>query len=180
MNSREQTQVVLITGGGSGIGRATAVLFAEHGWQVMVGGRRESPLIEVADLHANISYHVSDVSDVDQARGLVAHTIDASGVGGRCRDNGGSRWVPGYLLRTLWPGKVRLLFGANGCSAETGGFSSRVRATGTAGTTGTARSTGSIGSDELRPAISNFQPGGYGRSNDHSHRFNDADLQELR
>ena len=40
-------RVALITGGGTGIGAATAMLFAEEGADVCVTGRREAPLEEV-------------------------------------------------------------------------------------------------------------------------------------
>lgn len=43
--------VVLITGGGSGIGRAVARAFAEQGARIAISGRREEPLIEtIADV----------------------------------------------------------------------------------------------------------------------------------
>ena len=39
---------IIITGAGSGIGRATAAAFIEAGWQVGLIGRREAPLAETA------------------------------------------------------------------------------------------------------------------------------------
>ncbi|MFO0513359.1 MAG: SDR family oxidoreductase, partial [Rhodobacterales bacterium] len=41
-------QGIVITGGGSGIGRATARAFIAAGWRVALIGRREVPLIETA------------------------------------------------------------------------------------------------------------------------------------
>src|SRR5829696_2234287 len=43
-------QVTLVTGGGSGLGRATAVELAACGAQVVVAGRRREPLEETAAL----------------------------------------------------------------------------------------------------------------------------------
>ena len=40
----------LVTGGGTGLGRAVALAFASRGARVLVTGRREGPLIETADL----------------------------------------------------------------------------------------------------------------------------------
>lgn len=42
--------VALVTGGGTGIGRATALELARNGWDVAVTGRREGPLNETAEI----------------------------------------------------------------------------------------------------------------------------------
>ncbi|MGB8223659.1 MAG: SDR family NAD(P)-dependent oxidoreductase, partial [Polyangiales bacterium] len=47
MAKRFKNQVVWITGGGSGIGRALALAFADEGASVAVSGRREERLHEV-------------------------------------------------------------------------------------------------------------------------------------
>jgi NAD(P)-dependent dehydrogenase (short-subunit alcohol dehydrogenase family) len=42
--STEQTQTAVITGAGSGIGKATALAFLHDGWRVALAGRRREPL----------------------------------------------------------------------------------------------------------------------------------------
>ncbi|MGB8216471.1 MAG: SDR family oxidoreductase [Candidatus Methanoperedens sp.] len=54
---------ILITGGGSGIGAALAVDLAANGHSVIICGRREKNLKEVAGTSKNVYYHVCDVSD---------------------------------------------------------------------------------------------------------------------
>lgn len=73
----------LITGGGTGIGRATAHLFAREGAQVMVSGRRRSELEETVRLIEEDRGHAAlvqgDVSRPEDAERMVAETIEAFG-----------------------------------------------------------------------------------------------------
>lgn len=65
-------QVVLITGGGAGIGRAAALRFAAAGATVVVTGRREAPLRALAGQHPNIDWVLADAALPEDA----ARTID--------------------------------------------------------------------------------------------------------
>ncbi len=65
---------IIITGAGSGIGRATAEQFFEAGWQVGLVGRREAPLIETAAGRDALVLpcDVTDEGSVDAAFGKAA------------------------------------------------------------------------------------------------------------
>ena len=58
-------KTILITGAGSGIGRATARAFLDAGWKVALTGRREAPLEATADGHENALVLPFDVTDED-------------------------------------------------------------------------------------------------------------------
>jgi len=66
--------VVLITGGGTGIGAATAARLAADGARVVVVGRREGPLRDIAD-RTGAAYVVADAADTAQAAAAIADTV---------------------------------------------------------------------------------------------------------
>lgn len=83
MSKTFENKVVLVTGGTSGIGRATAVAFAREGAKVVVSGRRKT---EGAETVAQIEkaggeglFVQSDVSDEAQVKSLVQTVLDTFG-----------------------------------------------------------------------------------------------------
>ncbi|MFH9402415.1 SDR family NAD(P)-dependent oxidoreductase [Streptomyces sp. NPDC017638] len=74
----EDKRVVVVTGGGSGIGEATARLLGEAGHHVVVSGRRAEPLERLARETGALA-HPSDMGDPDAVEGLVRAALDAYG-----------------------------------------------------------------------------------------------------
>ncbi|MCO5314005.1 MAG: SDR family NAD(P)-dependent oxidoreductase [Microthrixaceae bacterium] len=76
-------RVAVVTGGGSGIGRATCLALAERGTRVAVVDRSEAAAHETADLVKTIgpaaSVHTVDVSDVAQLEALPNEVLEAHG-----------------------------------------------------------------------------------------------------
>lgn len=75
-------KTALVTGGGTGIGRAIALALAEEGCHVAVAGRREEPLREVAKLFSGepkIEVFTADVSDRESANALVSQATKKLG-----------------------------------------------------------------------------------------------------
>jgi len=70
-----QHRVVIVTGGGTGIGRAAALQFAEAGAQVLITGRREEPLAQTAGGHPNIVGLVADLSQPDDTQRMVEEAL---------------------------------------------------------------------------------------------------------
>ncbi|MBX3402072.1 MAG: SDR family oxidoreductase [Phycisphaeraceae bacterium] len=120
-------QVALITGGGSGIGRALARTLVAEGWSVAITGRRVEALRETASLTADpnrVLVLASDVSDPAAAAEVVKATVERfSRLDALINNAGGAPLAPidkttpamlqecfavnalgpGYLIATAWP-----------------------------------------------------------------------------
>lgn len=74
-------QVAIVTGGGSGLGRASAVELEALGARVVICGRRAEPLVETAELAADggIEYETCDIREEGQVAALVDGVMERYG-----------------------------------------------------------------------------------------------------
>jgi NAD(P)-dependent dehydrogenase (short-subunit alcohol dehydrogenase family) len=93
--------VVLITGGLTGIGRATALAFARDGASVVISGRRDEAgnalAGELRELGAQAEYIRADVRKDDDVRALVDQTVARFGRLDIAVNNAGTEGEPGPL-----------------------------------------------------------------------------------
>jgi NAD(P)-dependent dehydrogenase (short-subunit alcohol dehydrogenase family) len=76
-------KVALVTGAGTGVGRATAIALAADGFTIVLSGRRREPLDEVADeltaqfggSHLVVQADVADPGSVDALFGVIEHEL---------------------------------------------------------------------------------------------------------
>jgi NAD(P)-dependent dehydrogenase (short-subunit alcohol dehydrogenase family) len=75
-------RTAIVTGAGSGIGRAAALALLADGWNVALAGRREEPLKAVADeskAGARVQAVSTDVSDPASVKALFEATVERFG-----------------------------------------------------------------------------------------------------
>jgi len=72
-------KIAVVTGASSGIGRATAALFAKNGSDVVAFGRNEAELSALRDKSRNgsgsVRIHLGDITEMSQVDRLVSETI---------------------------------------------------------------------------------------------------------
>jgi citronellol/citronellal dehydrogenase len=71
-------QVAIVSGAGSGIGRATALELADLGAEVFICGRRPEPIEETAGLAPSGRVHpyAADIREEDQVDAFVSHVLE--------------------------------------------------------------------------------------------------------
>jgi NAD(P)-dependent dehydrogenase (short-subunit alcohol dehydrogenase family) len=108
------TRVAIVTGGGSGIGRASALALARNGFSVVITGRRKEALDESARMagEAQVIPFQADVSDPAQVEALFAFTKDKFGRLDFLFNNAG-RGAPGINLEDLTPQQWLDVVGVN-------------------------------------------------------------------
>ena len=87
-------QVVVVTGGGSGLGRATAIELASLGAAVIVTGRRQEPLDETVSLcEGTCEARVCDIREEEQVLAFVDGVIERHGRIDTLVNNAGGQYM---------------------------------------------------------------------------------------
>ena len=95
------TPVVLITGALTGIGRATALAFAQEGARIVISGRRDEEgaalAFELRGVGGEAEFIRADVRDEDEVRRLVDRTVERFGRLDVAVNNAGTEGKPGPM-----------------------------------------------------------------------------------
>ncbi len=97
-------KVALVTGAGTGIGKAAALALLAGGWQVVLAGRRLQPLLDVVALSGAGERALAVPADVAQEASVVAlfdATVQHFGRLDVLFNNAGTSAPPGVLLEDL-------------------------------------------------------------------------------
>jgi NAD(P)-dependent dehydrogenase (short-subunit alcohol dehydrogenase family) len=114
-SGRLQSRTALVTGGGTGIGRAVAHRFLAEGCRVVIAGRTESKLRETWEQLGRtdrLSYRVCDVASVEQVTSLVDWATRQMGRIDILVNNAGTN-LKKRTMRELSPDSWRQIIGAN-------------------------------------------------------------------
>jgi citronellol/citronellal dehydrogenase len=89
-----QGQVIVVTGGGSGLGRATAIELSACGATVVIAGRRLEPLEETASLcEGKCEPIVCDIREEDQVTAFVDGVLERHGRIDTLVNNAGGQYM---------------------------------------------------------------------------------------
>jgi NAD(P)-dependent dehydrogenase (short-subunit alcohol dehydrogenase family) len=93
-------KIALITGGSSGIGKATALAFAAEGAKVVIASRNpetgERAADEIRQAGGEVTWLQADTSQADQVETLVKRTVETYGRLDYAFNNGGSGGMGGW------------------------------------------------------------------------------------
>jgi len=101
-------QSAIVTGGGTGLGKATALELARCGASVTIAGRREDVLVEAAAEIGGVHTVVGDIREPGEARAMVGAVLERDGQLDLLVNNaGGQFFIPAELIaskgwRAVW------------------------------------------------------------------------------
>ena len=115
MTQTTPVRTAVVTGAGTGIGRAAALALLADGWQVVLTGRRPEPLQEVAQTSgagARVLAVPTDVTDPAAVAALFERAVQAFGRVDLLFNNAG-RNLPGVTLEDTTPEQWRAVVDVN-------------------------------------------------------------------